>query len=69
MASISIRKSDPYNFDTSTNVTAGAAGGVTVPKTTIAGLAIGQKIAYVANEDSQFNEIARIAADRLQGRT
>ena len=32
MASISIRKSGPYSFDTSTSVTAGAAGGVTEAK-------------------------------------
>jgi hypothetical protein len=32
MASISIVKSAPYSFDTSTSVTAGAAGGVTVAK-------------------------------------
>jgi len=32
MASISIMKSGPYSFDTSTSVTAGAAGGVTEAK-------------------------------------
>jgi len=32
IASISIRKSEPYSLDTSIKVTAGAAGGVTVAK-------------------------------------
>jgi hypothetical protein len=32
MASISIMKSTPYNFETSTSVIAGAAVGVTVAK-------------------------------------
>ena len=59
MASISIRKSGPYSFDTSTRVTAGAAGGVTEAKKRVSCLAIGAEMVHVGEEHRQLHQIGR----------
>jgi hypothetical protein len=46
-------------------VTAGAAGGVTVAKKRLR--ASRRHVAHVAHEDGELDQVARRAADRLQG--
>ncbi len=60
MASISMRKSGPYSFDTSTKVTAGAAGGLTVAKNRLRASRYAPRLSMSRRKTVSFTRLAAV---------